>query len=184
MVICRSCPCKGEPGSQSLLQTAPFNESLAALSPDGRWVAYQGNGPAQTAVFVRPFPNADDGRWQVSTDGGTDPRWAPDGGELFYRDADRMMVVSVENRAHVLRRSSQGALRGELRQPYKCGPELRRVTGWSAFPHAEGRRAVGTGNRGHATHRRRKLVRGTQPPRTPIPMSFVSGLKRRKSLQL
>jgi hypothetical protein len=36
-----------------------------------------------------------DRRVPVSTDGGTHPRWNPNGRELFYRNENKMMVVDV-----------------------------------------------------------------------------------------
>ena len=48
-------------------------------------------------MYVRPFPDADTGLWQVSTGGGSKPMWAPDGRELFYVSAGNgLMAVSVE----------------------------------------------------------------------------------------
>jgi mannose-6-phosphate isomerase-like protein (cupin superfamily) len=44
---------------------------------------------------VRPFPNVGDGRWQVSSGGGTVPLWARSGHELFYQDGNAMMSASV-----------------------------------------------------------------------------------------
>ena len=44
--------------------------------------------------LVRPFP-AGGGRWQISTAGGSEPRWRRDGGELFYRNADTLFAVQV-----------------------------------------------------------------------------------------
>ena len=61
-----------------------FNELNGEISPDGRWVAYQSNESGQDEIYVRPFPDADRGRWQISTGGGTRPLWARSGKELFY----------------------------------------------------------------------------------------------------
>jgi len=66
----------------SFLRT-PFDESHGQVSPDGRWIAYTSNESGQYEVYVRPFP-AGDGKWQVSTRGGSDPRWRHDSQELFY----------------------------------------------------------------------------------------------------
>jgi hypothetical protein len=83
-------------GSDPLI-TTPFDESNAALSPDGRWLAYQSNESGRAEVYVRPFPEVNTGRWQVSTAGGTQPMWARDGRELFYAAADgRLTAVAVE----------------------------------------------------------------------------------------
>ena len=44
---------------------------------------------------MRPFPNTNDGRWQVSTDGGFEPVWAHSGRELFYKGFENLMVLEV-----------------------------------------------------------------------------------------
>ena len=62
-----------------------FNDYAAALSPDGRWMAYQSSENGRPQIYVRDLSGAG-GRWQVSTDGGEEPRWSPDGRELFYRN--------------------------------------------------------------------------------------------------
>jgi Tol biopolymer transport system component len=73
-----------------------FDEMAGQFSPDGRWVAYQSNASGRLEVYVTPFPQR--GRQeQVSSAGGTQPRWAPDGKALFYVAADgRMMSVSLD----------------------------------------------------------------------------------------
>ena len=76
-------PLDGEPVSQPLLATAVV-ETMPGVSPDGRWIAYQSNESGRWAVYVRPFPNVDDGKWQVSQGVGFSPAWSPDGRELFY----------------------------------------------------------------------------------------------------
>jgi serine/threonine-protein kinase len=78
------------------LLTGSFNERGAALSPDGRWLAYTSNESGRDEIFVRPFPNTSAGRWQVSTTGGSAARWAHSGRELFYEaPAGDMMSVPV-----------------------------------------------------------------------------------------
>jgi serine/threonine-protein kinase len=66
------------------LVESPYAESRSALSPDGRWIAYHGNESGRMEIFVRPFPNVDDGKEQVSVMGGTQPWWSRAGDELFY----------------------------------------------------------------------------------------------------
>jgi Tol biopolymer transport system component len=58
-------------------------EGIARLSPDGRWMAYVSNETGRNEVYVQPFP-VTGGRWQISRDGGTQPRWRADGKELYY----------------------------------------------------------------------------------------------------
>ena len=85
----------GDRGVETLVATE-FAERNAELSPDGRWMAYQSNQSGQMEVYVRPFPNVDDGQWQISTSGGTHPLWASNGRELLYRRGDALMTVAVQ----------------------------------------------------------------------------------------
>jgi serine/threonine protein kinase len=64
-----------------------FEEIMPTLSPDGRWLAYQSNETGLYEIYVRPFPNIDDDKRPVSTDGGIEPLWSRDGSELFYKNA-------------------------------------------------------------------------------------------------
>jgi eukaryotic-like serine/threonine-protein kinase len=74
----------------------PFDEEAPALSPNGRWLAYASNESGQRQVIVQSFPDPSRGRWQVSTNGGSFPRWGRDSRELYYITPDRrMMAVSV-----------------------------------------------------------------------------------------
>jgi serine/threonine-protein kinase len=85
--------------SSIAVATTSADEMAPALSPDGRWLAYVSNESGALEVFVRPFPNTADGRWQISTQGGQEPVWAHSGRELFYRTAgatiDTQMVMAV-----------------------------------------------------------------------------------------
>ena len=71
-----------------------FDNHSPSLSPDGHWVAYVSNESGRLEVYVRPFPGPG-GRWQVSLDGGTEPLWAVNGRELFYRNGTKMMVAAI-----------------------------------------------------------------------------------------
>jgi Tol biopolymer transport system component/tRNA A-37 threonylcarbamoyl transferase component Bud32 len=65
------------------------------FSPDGRWVAYWANQSGRREVFVRPFPGPG-GKWQVSVEGGTTPRWSRDGRQLFFIGLNRtLMAVDI-----------------------------------------------------------------------------------------
>jgi len=73
-----------------------FGVSHGQFSPDGRWVAYSSNESGKWEVFVAPFPGPG-GNWQVSTAGGSEPRWRRDGKELFYLAPDgKLMAVDVK----------------------------------------------------------------------------------------
>lgn len=67
----------------------------AALSPDSRWLAYVSNEQGTNEVFVRPFPDVNSGKWQVSSGGGGAPLWAHNGRELFYIAHGAMNVVTI-----------------------------------------------------------------------------------------
>jgi eukaryotic-like serine/threonine-protein kinase len=68
----------------------------AELSPDGRWLAYQSNESGEYQIYVRPYPNIQDARAQISTTGGTRTAWSRNGRELFYLDRDGFLTsVSV-----------------------------------------------------------------------------------------
>jgi len=78
--------------TEPLIQTL-FDESFPELSPDGRYLAYQSNESRRWEIYVRPFPNVDRGRWQVSVGGGTRAAWARSGRELFYLDASNTLTA-------------------------------------------------------------------------------------------
>jgi len=70
-----------------------FKGSMADFSPNGRYFAYQSEESGRSEIYVRPFPRVDNGRWQVSTAGGTRPVWARSGRELFYLDASNALAA-------------------------------------------------------------------------------------------
>ena len=60
----------------------PVGEGNGSISPDGRWLAYQSNQSGDWEIYVQPFADRNGARSTVSTSGGTQPRWSPDGREL------------------------------------------------------------------------------------------------------
>jgi hypothetical protein len=67
----------------------------ARVAPNGRWIAYVSNESGRYEIYVRPFP-AGDAKWRISIDGGMEPVWRRDSGELFFLAPDRsLMAVSV-----------------------------------------------------------------------------------------
>lgn len=87
-----------EPGAGAKpkpLIAGPGSQSQGQFSPDGRWVAYASNESGREEVYVRPARGGD-ARWQISSDGGAQPRWRRDGGELFYvTAAGAVMAVPI-----------------------------------------------------------------------------------------
>ncbi len=74
--------------------TPSYHEFMPSLSPDGRWLAYVSDESGAPAVYVRPFPGPA-ARYLVSADGGSEPRWSPDGRRLFYRNGRKMLAATV-----------------------------------------------------------------------------------------
>lgn len=71
-----------------------FNEGSPRFSPDGHYIAYASNESGRMEVYVTPYPGPGP-KIQISTDGGADPVWKGNGGELYYRNGDKMMVVEA-----------------------------------------------------------------------------------------
>jgi serine/threonine-protein kinase len=91
-----SDPDHPKPGKPELfLPRTPADERIATFSPDGRWIAYRSDESGTTQIYVRPFPAAGGGKWQISAGGGARfAIWSKNGRELFYETADnRIMVV-------------------------------------------------------------------------------------------
>jgi serine/threonine-protein kinase len=86
---------EGNHAVKPLLQEK-HNEFQPRISPDGRWMVYTSDESGGNEVFVRPFPEVDNGKWQISVNGGDSPLWSRDGRELFYRNGDAVMCVPVK----------------------------------------------------------------------------------------
>lgn len=73
-----------------------FDNTNAAVSPSGKWMAYQSTESGRNEIFLTAFP-AGGAKWQVSTSGGSDPEWRGDGQELYFMDlSDNMMALDVD----------------------------------------------------------------------------------------
>jgi serine/threonine-protein kinase len=88
-----------EPEVRMLLDSAA-HEGTPSLSPDGRWLAYTSNESNQGEIYVRPFPDVDGGKWQVtsSLNSGASalPVWSVDGRELYFTNAASASVYAVD----------------------------------------------------------------------------------------
>jgi len=111
---------EGEFTSQPLLHDK-FNESAAAISPSGHFIAYQSDESGQNEIYVRPFPNVDVGKWQISRDGGIAPVWHPKEEELFYRNGSALEGVSIKTQPTFTQGSPEVLFTGN----YLTGPTNR-----------------------------------------------------------
>jgi len=110
-----------------------FGEVTPALSPDGRYLAYASNESGRREVYVRPFPNVDEARWQVSTNGGIEPTWAHSGQELFYFNFNDELVSAQVQTTPTFMVGDQRALfsavtygRSGVHQSYAVSPDDQR----------------------------------------------------------
>jgi len=88
-------PLAGERKAAPLAASPTAFEQFGAFSPDGRFVAYASDESGRAEIYVVAFPGPG-GPWQVSANGGTEPRWRGDGKELFFFAPDnRLMAAKV-----------------------------------------------------------------------------------------
>jgi eukaryotic-like serine/threonine-protein kinase len=111
------------------------------FSPDGKWVAYQSNESGQSEIYVQRFDgreNAGEGKWQISFNGGSQPRWRADSNELFYIALDdRLMAVPIH-----IASNGQDIERGMAMPlfPTHVGGALQGVTGAQYVVSRDGQR--------------------------------------------
>ena len=108
--------------TQPFLRT-PFYEVAPRFSPDGRWVAYLSDESGRPEVYVQPYPGPG-GKSQISTDGGTEPVWNPNGRELFYRSGNKMMAVTITTKPDFAAGRPTTALYRRLRAECHVGSQL------------------------------------------------------------
>ncbi len=118
----------GESAARPLMMES-YKEEFPVISPDGRWIAYESDQsqPGRGDIYVRPFPNVEDGKWLISTRGGEAPMWAPNGRELYYY-AGQMMAVMIETEPAFAAGNPEVLFRGEYfvthsNSPYDISPD-------------------------------------------------------------
>jgi len=107
-LIMRSGGVGGVSGGRDILVARPGTDTVArpllgsrydewgpSLSPDGRWLAYLSEETGSTELFIRPFPEVDRGKWQVSNGGASAGVWSHSGRELFYTNDRKMHAVEI-----------------------------------------------------------------------------------------
>ncbi len=100
-----------------LLFPPQYNVEWAILSPDGQWIAFNGDETGRPEVYVAPFPSLAP-RQRISTEGGMHPLWAPDGRELYYRTTANLQ--DLEHRA-LAQRTRVMAVPIETKPTFKAG---------------------------------------------------------------
>ncbi len=101
------------------------NESEPAFSPDGRFIAFQSDETGRPEVFVQAYPSGS--TWQVTTTGGSEPKWTSQGREIVYRRGGAIVAAPI------------------ILQPFSIGPEQTLFNVPNAFAFdvtADGRRFV------------------------------------------
>jgi Tol biopolymer transport system component len=87
----------GEPKATPFIESQ-FDKAQARISPDGRWITYVTNDSGTYQVVVQSFPDPNGGRWQITAQGGIEPKWRRDGRELYYLAPDgKLMAVPVNS---------------------------------------------------------------------------------------
>ena len=87
-------PMSGNRQPMSFLMTA-FSEGGGVISPDGRWMAYYSNESGERRIYLQTVPSSD-GKWPISTAGGSLPRWSADGRELYWVTLDHQQLMAVD----------------------------------------------------------------------------------------
>jgi serine/threonine-protein kinase len=85
--------------ARKLLLHGEYTQTHPSVSPNGQYIAYTSAESSKFEIYVRPFPEVNKGRWQISTGGGNTPLWSRDGLELFYLNGDAVMEVSVDTKS-------------------------------------------------------------------------------------
>ena len=83
-------------GEAAPLIASPYDEFAPIFSPDGHWLAYVSDESGRYEVYVESNPRGR-GRWLISSGGGLEPLWSPDGRELFYRNGDALIAVPIQS---------------------------------------------------------------------------------------
>jgi hypothetical protein len=114
-------------GNQKLFPVVQtdFEEHGGQFSPDGKWIAYVSIKSGRYEVYVRPFAQGAGDETRISTDGGDQVRWRPDGKELFYIARDGQLVA-------VPIRLGANSETAEAGTPVRLF--VTRVGGWGGLP--------------------------------------------------
>jgi len=124
---------EGDPRTQRLSGVGEAGFAHPALSPDGRWLAYDVDVSGKQEVYVHPFP-AGNGSWQISRGGGETPTWSPDGSEVVYQRKQGNATHTYSARLSV---TPHGISAGSPRELFQVPTAM-----WLAGFHPDGRRRL------------------------------------------
>jgi len=88
-----SDPDHPKPGTPERFLHTTADARAPRFSPDDRWIAYRSNESGTQEIYVRPFPDASGGRWQISNGGGLYAFWSSTARQLFYETGDNRIMV-------------------------------------------------------------------------------------------
>jgi Tol biopolymer transport system component len=110
-----------------------FNLGHPALSPDGRWMAYDSDESGQgVSVFVQSFPDARVKRVKISPAHGSEPMWTRGGREIVYRDGDKVLALSFDSQT-----GAGGVPQVLFEGPYPDNPGWTRPRSYDVTPDGE-----------------------------------------------
>ncbi len=92
----------------------PGNDHFAQFSPDGNWLAYVSDETGRDQVYICSFPDCADRR---TVSFGTEPKWSPDGQELFFRNGNQMWAVEIRDQTNMTLGERQELFEGQFRSP-------------------------------------------------------------------
>jgi Tol biopolymer transport system component/predicted Ser/Thr protein kinase len=116
-------PMSGERHALSFRAT-PAYEGAGVVSPNGRWIAYHSNANGAFQIYVESVPSQGT-EWQITTSGGSRPRWRRDGRELYYvSPGNEVMAVEIDTTRDSV---DFGVPRGLFQVPFREAPIQRNV---------------------------------------------------------
>jgi len=122
---------EGPPAPKAYLANG-FNLGHPALSPDGRWMAYDSDESGRVEVYLQSYPDPTVTRQQVSSGGGSEPLWTRGGRELVFRRGDSVMAVTADPRT-----GEAGRPAVLFAGPYESDPEWSQPRAWDVTPDGE-----------------------------------------------
>jgi Tol biopolymer transport system component len=145
------------PADPAIFLSAPGDQWHGNFSPDGKLVAYTSSESGRFEVKVQTFPLSDR-QWTVSTDGGYEPRWKAEGGEIYYLSADQKLMAVAVRSGPVLRTSRATISDWRRSGRPSATHSVRAEPQWAAISHQHAGRRAGS----HADHRGAERFRGIQ----------------------